>query len=70
MKNVHAIYENGVFRPLGRVDLPECTEVEFVPRPVGDSASAEDLEKTYAILSESFETDASDLAEKHNEHQP
>ena len=70
MKNVHAIYENGVFRPLGHVDLPDRTEVEFVPRPVGDSANGEDLDKTYAILSESFDTDVPDLAEKHNEHQP
>ena len=26
---VHAIYENGVFRPIEPVDLPECTPVEF-----------------------------------------
>jgi len=70
MKNVHAIYENGVFRPLGRVDLPERTEVEFVPRPVVTEANGDRLDETYAILSESFDTDDPELAERHNEHQP
>jgi predicted DNA-binding antitoxin AbrB/MazE fold protein len=69
-KNIHAIYENGVFRPLGQVDLPDQTEVEFTPRPVSESPNGADLDKTYEILSESFDTDITDLAEKHNEHQP
>ncbi len=29
---VHAIYGNGVFRPVGPVDLPEHTLVQFEPR--------------------------------------
>lgn len=29
---VHAIYENGVFRPVDPVDLPERTPVAFEPR--------------------------------------
>ena len=32
MKTIQAIYTNGVFRPLERVDLPEASEVEFEPR--------------------------------------
>jgi hypothetical protein len=32
MGTVHAIYENGVFRPKGPVALPESCEVEFEPR--------------------------------------
>jgi predicted DNA-binding antitoxin AbrB/MazE fold protein len=31
---IHAVYENGVFRPLEKVDLPEKCEVEFEPRRV------------------------------------
>ena len=32
MKTIHAIYENGVFRPTEPVDLPDRTAVEFEPR--------------------------------------
>lgn len=32
MKTIHAIFEDGVFRPKGQVDLPELSEVEFEPR--------------------------------------
>jgi predicted DNA-binding antitoxin AbrB/MazE fold protein len=31
---IHAIYEQGVFRPIDPVDLPEQTRVEFEPRVV------------------------------------
>lgn len=38
MSNViQAIYEQGVFRPIKPVDLPERTRVEFEPRVVDDS---------------------------------
>ena len=30
---IHAIYENGVFRPLDAVELPEKSEVELTFRP-------------------------------------
>jgi predicted DNA-binding antitoxin AbrB/MazE fold protein len=33
-KTIHAVFENGVFRPTGPVDLPESCEVEFEPRTV------------------------------------
>ena len=36
MKTIHAIYENGVFRPLEPVGLPEQTPVEFEPRLLND----------------------------------
>lgn len=28
-KTIHAVFENGVFRPVESVDLPEKAEVEF-----------------------------------------
>lgn len=33
-KTIHAVFENGVFRPVESVDLPEKAEVEFEPRLV------------------------------------
>jgi predicted DNA-binding antitoxin AbrB/MazE fold protein len=34
-KTIHAVFENGVFRPTETVDLPEKSEVEFELRLVG-----------------------------------
>lgn len=36
-KTIHAIYENGVFRPVEPVELPEHTPVEFEPRVVSQT---------------------------------
>jgi len=33
-KTIHAVFENGIFRPVEPVDLPERVEVEFEPRLV------------------------------------
>ena len=70
MKTVHAIYEKGVFRPLENVDLPNQTEVEFELRPVRPGTNSGHLDQTYAILSKSFDTDNTELAQRHDEHQP
>ena len=40
MKTIHAVFENGVFRPTERVNLPEKCEVEFEPRVIGNGAPA------------------------------
>jgi predicted DNA-binding antitoxin AbrB/MazE fold protein len=51
MKTIHAIYENGVFRPTEPVDLPDRTAVEFEPRVQAPAAPmSEGLAKIYAIL--------------------
>lgn len=72
-KTIHAIYENGVFRPIEPVDLPESTVVEFEPRvaqsPLSSTMSA-GLAKVYSILGERYESGHADTAERHNEHQP
>jgi predicted DNA-binding antitoxin AbrB/MazE fold protein len=78
METVQAIYENGVFRPIKPVDLPEQTVVEFEPRLAGvvpENASEtppldEHLSRIYAILSERYDSGESDTAARHNEHQP
>lgn len=73
MSSVHAIYENGVFRPLSPVKLPDHCEVEFDPKvvqtplPIPTDAG---LDRIYAILGDSVETGDADLAARHNEHQP
>ena len=71
MKTVHAIFEQGVFRPLESVDLPERMEVEFEPRAVsGTKPEDEGLDAIYAVLSERYESGQHDGAARHNEHQP
>jgi len=77
---IHAVYENGVFRPTTPVDLPEGFEVTIEPKeaevrqPLPTDPEFVHLEpglaKTYAILSERYDSGRHDLAERHNEHQP
>ena len=71
MKTIHAVFENGVFRPTEQVELPEHAEVEFEPRIVnGEKPTTEGLRKIYEILSRSYDTGDPDIASRHNEHQP
>jgi predicted DNA-binding antitoxin AbrB/MazE fold protein len=41
---IHAIFENGVFRPVERVDLPESCEVELEIRQVKDEKKVPTLD--------------------------
>ncbi len=70
MSSVHAIYENGVFRPVGSVDLPDRCEVEFEPRLVQPAAAGDGLDDIYAVLAKRYASGEHDLAARHNEHQP
>lgn len=70
MKTVHAVYENGVFRPTEKVQLPEHCQVEFEPRPVREADNEPDMSSTYSILSEQYASGERDVAARHNEHQP
>jgi predicted DNA-binding antitoxin AbrB/MazE fold protein len=76
MKTIHAIYENGVFRPVEPVDLPEQTPVEFEPRvlteapPSTPPPMSEGLAKIYEILGRRYSSGYTDTAARHNEHQP
>ena len=67
---LHAIYENGVFRPVEPVDLPERCEVEVNVRVVKAGADIPSLDDVYAILGKRFDTEERDVAARHNEHQP
>ncbi len=70
MKNIHAVYENGLFRPTGPVELPDHCEVEFVPRIIRQSDDAQHVERVTEILERRANSEQSDIAERHNEHQP
>lgn len=70
MSTIQAICENGVFRPLAPVELPEQVQVEFEPRIVGTETPQHHRQRVYGILSQTFDTDQPDLAARHDEHQP
>jgi predicted DNA-binding antitoxin AbrB/MazE fold protein len=70
MSVIHAIYENGVFRPKEPVDLPESSEVEVELRSVRPAADEQRLDAIYTILEARFESGEVDVAARHDEHQP
>ena len=74
---IRAVYENGVFRPMERVKLPEGTVVQVqAPDDVVDvralvpPGTDEGLFRVYEILGRRFDSGHHDTAERHNEHQP
>lgn len=70
MKTVHAVFENGVFRPRDPVNLPEHAEVEFEPRPVLPQPTKEQLDAVYEVLGRRYSSGDTQGAARHNEHQP
>jgi predicted DNA-binding antitoxin AbrB/MazE fold protein len=70
MNSIHAVFENGVFRPVGQVNLPDPCEVEFEPRLVQPGSASPGLDEVYAILAERYASGENDVAARHNEHQP
>jgi predicted DNA-binding antitoxin AbrB/MazE fold protein len=70
MKTVEAVYENGVFRPLGPVELPEHTRVAFELREVRQPENESRQDAVYEVVSRRHHSGHHDTAERHNEHQP
>lgn len=79
MKVIHAVFENGVFRPQEPVDLPEGCNVTFEPQPISEEPGNQEhvpdqdaghLEGIYALLSRRIETGERDMAERHDEPLP
>jgi predicted DNA-binding antitoxin AbrB/MazE fold protein len=70
MPVIHAVYENGVFRPTEPVDLPEASEVEVELRVLTPSSGEKGLDTIYKLLEARFESGDSDVAALHDEHQP
>ncbi len=73
---VHAIYENGVFRPVEPVDLPNNTPVEFEPRVLTEApetsqpSMSEGLAKIYEVLGRRYSSGYTETTARHNEHRP
>jgi predicted DNA-binding antitoxin AbrB/MazE fold protein len=70
MSNIHAIYENGVFRPMQPVSLPDPCEVEVEIRAVNSERPQPSLDDVYAILGRRHFSGEHDVAARHDEHQP
>ena len=70
MSTIHAKFEDGVFKPLEPVELPNHCEVEFEPRLVTSPIMPEALKRVYEIMSRRHDSGETDVAERHNEHQP
>lgn len=65
-----AVYEDGVFKPIGNVVLPNQTKVVVRQAEPQQSGDRESLKKQmFESLSRSYETGQTDMAAKHNEHQ-
>jgi predicted DNA-binding antitoxin AbrB/MazE fold protein len=75
-KTIHAVYANGVFRPVEPVDLPEQTPVEFELRvlaeapPPAQTPMGQGLTKIYEVLGRRYSSGHTDTAARHDEHQP
>lgn len=69
METIEAIYEHGVFRPIGPVSLPENSRVRVIPQ-VESIEPKQDLDAIYAVMDKRYNTGIPDLAARHNEHQP
>jgi predicted DNA-binding antitoxin AbrB/MazE fold protein len=67
---IPAVYENGVFRPTEKVDLPDRCEVEVEVHRVKEPPKSATLDDVYEILGRRHNSGEHDLAERHNEHQP
>jgi predicted DNA-binding antitoxin AbrB/MazE fold protein len=70
MGTIEAIFEDGVFRPVVPVALPDKSRVQLqivngTPTPTDD-----DMDEIYEILDRRYSTGITDLAARHNEHQP
>jgi predicted DNA-binding antitoxin AbrB/MazE fold protein len=70
MSTIHAIYENGVFRPTQPISLPERCEVEVEINAINADEQRPSLDDVYAILGRRHASGEHDVAAKHDEHQP
>jgi predicted DNA-binding antitoxin AbrB/MazE fold protein len=71
MKTIHAVYENGIFRPTTPVDLPEGCEVTIEPRRSDEPVALSPHQKRiHELLGQSVDTGDPYLSERHDEHQP
>jgi len=72
---IRVIYENGVFRPVEPVDLPEKAEMDIVlsqePEDQAELARQEvGARAIMEIMSHRYRSGQTDTADRQNEHQP
>ena len=66
MNQIDAVYENGVFRPVEPIDLPEHTRVQVaVPATNGGP-----IPNVREVLARRHDSGTTDTAARHDEHQP
>lgn len=70
MGSIEAIYEGGVFRPVNPVVLPENSRVQLQIVEELPPMTDEGMDAIYEIMERRYDTGISDLAARHNEHQP
>jgi len=72
MKAIQAIFRDGAFWPVEPVQLPEASRVELEPRLIEEERplKAPSLEDVYEVLNRRSQTGETNVAERHNEHQP
>lgn len=70
METIQAIYENGVFRPVAPVELPEQTRVRVIPEAEAKPPLGCNSPEIYEILSRRYNTGETDAAARVDEHQP
>ena len=72
MKTIQAVYEEGVFKPIEPVDLPEFCRVTVEPESEEAEAErkAQAQKRIHEILSHRYASGDPYGAERHNEHQP
>ena len=72
MQTIHAIFEDGVFKPVAPVELPKHCEVAFEPRVIqatGENGQSNGgMNRVYEVLDRRFNSGHHDTAERHNEH--
>ena len=68
-KRIHAVFEDGVFKPTEPVDLPDHSKVEFDIKIVNKSEKPS-IDEVYSILGNRYDSGQYDVAERHDEHQP
>jgi predicted DNA-binding antitoxin AbrB/MazE fold protein len=71
MRVIAAVYENGVFRPIEPVDLPDGCQVTVEPRSVAEPEGLSPHQRRiHELLRQPVDTADPGLAERHDEHQP
>ncbi len=65
---IEAVYENGLLRPLEKLDLPESQRLRVTIEPLNDGSKSATPSQAYPLLNLRVATGISDLAEHVDEY--